>query len=159
MNSFLCDAIDRINVDQKFALIPDIIKHFTEDLSDRKFAVWGLAFKPKTDDVREAPALYIIEELLRRGATVAAYDPEAINSTRKELGDRIDYANDAYDALTDADALIICTEWNEFRSPDFDHIKDLLKNPLIFDGRNLYDINIIKNTGFHYISIGRPDIN
>ena len=158
VNSFLCDAIDRINVEQKFALIPNIVKNFGEDLTGRKFAVWGLAFKPKTDDVREAPALYIINELLRRGATISAYDPEAINSTKKELAARIEYASDAYATLNNAEALIICTEWNEFRSPDFNRIRDLLKNPLIFDGRNLYDLEVIRATGFRYISIGRPKI-
>lgn len=159
VSSYLCDAIDQVNNEQKYTLLPEITERFGDDLLGRKFAIWGLAFKPRTDDVREAPALYMIAELLKKGATVSGYDPEAISSTRKEIGDSIEYASDAYAALKDADALIICTEWNEFRSPDFSRIKSLLKQPLIFDGRNLYDLGVIADTDLTYISIGRPTVN
>ncbi len=158
VKSYLCDAIDKVNVEQKFSLIPDITAELGEDLTGKRFAMWGLAFKPRTDDVREAPALYMIAELTRRGATISAYDPEAIESTKREIGDKIDYASDAYSALDGADALIICTEWNEFRAPDLAAIKKLLKQPLIFDGRNLYDLDIMEDTGFTYASIGRPKV-
>ncbi len=159
VNSFLCDAIDKVNSEQKYALIPSIQRVLGQDLSGKRFALWGLAFKPRTDDIREAPSLYMIERLISQGASIIGYDPEAKISTRKELGDRIEYAGDAYTALKGADALIICTEWNEFRAPDLDRIKELLKNPLIFDGRNLYDLEVMQEAGFTYISIGRPEVN
>ncbi len=159
VNSFLCDAIDKVNSEQKYALIPSIQRVLGQDLSGKRFALWGLAFKPRTDDIREAPSLYMIERLISQGASIIGYDPEAKTSTRKELGDRIEYADDAYTALKGADALIICTEWNEFRAPDLDRIKELLKSPLIFDGRNLYDLEVMQEAGFTYISIGRPEVN
>ena len=117
--------------------------------------MWGLAFKPNTDDIREAPALYIIKSLLIAGATVSAYDPEAMNNVRGLLGDTIKYALNPYDALKEADALIIATEWSEFRTPDFDQIKSHLRNKVIFDGRNLFSISEINELGFKYYSIGR----
>ncbi len=158
VESYLCDAIDMVNNEQKYALLPEIEAIIGEELSGIKFAVWGLAFKPNTDDIREAPALYMINELLQRGAEICGYDPEAMDSARKELGDSIDYAPNAYAALEDANALIICTEWNEFRTPDFTRMQRLLKTPLVFDGRNLYDLELMEQTGFTYISIGRPPV-
>jgi UDPglucose 6-dehydrogenase len=118
--------------------------------------VWGLAFKPRTDDVREAPALVLIEELLAAGATVSAFDPEAIHTARRILGDRVDYAEGAYDALEGCDALVIVTEWNEFRFPDLARVQALLKTPVVFDGRNIYDPERMTAMGFVYHSIGRP---
>ena len=117
--------------------------------------MWGLAFKPNTDDIREAPALYIIDALLEGGATVSAFDPEAMNNVRTLIGDKICYGENQYDTLKDADALIIATEWNEFRTPDFLKMVKNLKRKVIFDGRNLFDISSIRELGFHYESIGR----
>lgn len=154
----ICDAVDEVNVRQRLALLPVMAEVLGEDLSGKKVAVWGLAFKPRTDDVREAPALYMIEELRRRGAAVTVYDPEAMHTARRELGDTVEYATGAYDALTGADALLICTEWNDFRTPDFSRIRSLLKAPLIFDGRNLYDREVVAEAGFRYYSIGRPPV-
>ena len=124
-------------------------------MKGKKIAIWGLAFKPDTDDIREAPALYIIDELVKEGVIISAYDPEAINNVRKLLGDKINYANDEYEALKDADALLIATEWSLFRTPDFDKVSSLLKNKTIFDGRNLYSNQQMKELGYYYCSIGR----
>ena len=120
--------------------------------------MWGLAFKPNTDDIREAPALTIIDALLAEGASVSAYDPEAMNNVKALYNDTIHFAERQYDALTDADALVIATEWSEFRTPDFNNIASLLKNKVIFDGRNLFDLNKMEELGFHYVSIGRKTI-
>src|SRR5690606_30847169 len=120
------------------------------------FALWGLAFKPNTDDIREAPALYIIDALVKAGATVSAFDPEAMPIVKQLIGDKITYADNQYDALKNADALVIATEWNEFRTPDFLKIVSTLKHKVIFDGRNLFDTAAIKDLGFYYESIGRP---
>jgi UDPglucose 6-dehydrogenase len=152
----ILDAVMDVNERQKVHLVGKIKDYFGDDLQGRHFAVWGLAFKPNTDDIREAPALYMIEELLEAGATVTAYDPEAMRGVRKLLGDRICYAENQYDALRDADALIIATEWNEFRTPDFLKIVLNLKRKIIFDGRNLFDTAAIAELGFKYESIGRP---
>ena len=136
-----------------------LTRHFgTDKLQGKTFAIWGLAFKPKTDDTREAPALTVIEELLRRGASVVAFDPEATQSFEVRIGKRpnLSYANTNYDALKGADALLICTEWGEFRQPNFDKMKQLLKSPLVFDGRNILDMKEAKRHGFTYYSIGRP---
>ena len=121
--------------------------------------MWGLAFKPNTDDIREAPALEIIDALLQEGVSVAAYDPEAMNNVRQVAGDKIVFAANQYDCLKDADALVIATEWNEFRTPDFLKIVSNLKRKVIFDGRNLFDVNAIRELGFYYESIGRPVIS
>ena len=121
--------------------------------------MWGLAFKPNTDDIREAPALYMIEALTKEGATVCAFDPEAMKNVKEDIGNKIDYAENQYDTLKDADALIIATEWNEFRTPDFDRVATSLKNKAIFDGRNLFDLATIKELGFHYESVGRATVN
>jgi len=152
-------AVMEVNEKQKLHLLPKIKKYFSNKLKGRHFAIWGLAFKPNTDDIREAPALYIIDALLAEGATVAAFDPEAIHNVRKTMGDKIEYAENQYAALKGADALIIATEWNEFRTPDFLKIVSNLKNKVIFDGRNLFDTAAIRELGFHYESIGRPASN
>ncbi len=154
----ICDAVDAVNVRQRLALLPVMEQVLGKDLRGKKIAVWGLAFKPRTDDVREAPAIYMIEELKKRGAAIAVYDPEAMQTTRREVGDGVEYAKGAYEALAGADALLICTEWNDFRTPDFARMKMQLKAALIFDGRNLYDREIISEAGFRYYSIGRPAV-
>ncbi|HEX2615955.1 MAG TPA: UDP-glucose/GDP-mannose dehydrogenase family protein [Flavobacteriales bacterium] len=151
----IIESVMKVNEEQKTALIPKIKKHYGGSLKGKHFAMWGLAFKPDTDDIREAPALYMIKALLAEGATVAAFDPEGMANVKKQEGDTIRYASDEYDALKDADALIICTEWAEFRTPDLPRVKGALKKPVIFDGRNLYDLDVMKEQGFHYVSIGR----
>ena len=152
-------AVMQVNERQKIYLLPRIKKCFNNDLRNKKITLWGLAFKPNTDDVREAPALAIIDELLKEEAIVTAFDPEAMANVKKEIGDKISYAENQYDALKDADALIVATEWSEFRTPDFNKIRSLLNNPLIFDGRNLFDTAVMEECGFHYESIGRKAIN
>ena len=151
-------SVMQVNEQQKTALIPKMKKHYGGSLRGRHFAIWGLAFKPDTDDIREAPALYMIDALLAEGATVAAFDPEGIKNVRKQMGAIIRYASDEYDALKDADALVICTEWSEFRNPDFDRVRATLKQPMIFDGRNLYELDAMKERGFGYVSIGRKPV-
>jgi UDPglucose 6-dehydrogenase len=151
----ILNAVMDVNERQKKHLMPKIRRYFHNDLKGKHFALWGLAFKPNTDDIREAPALYIIEELLKDGATVTAFDPEAMNNVRSVVGDKIHYAESQYEALQGADGLIIATEWNEFRTPDFIKIVKSLRNKVIFDGRNLFDVNAIRELGFHYESIGR----
>lgn len=155
----ILDAVMSVNDKQKTVLLPQIKSHFKNNLKGKKIAVWGLAFKPDTDDIREAPALYNIDALLKEGAVISAYDPEAINNVKNILNDKITYSVDHYDALTDADALLICTEWSLFRTPDFDKIKKLMKTPVIFDGRNLYGLSQMRELGFQYISIGRKTIS
>jgi UDPglucose 6-dehydrogenase len=154
----ILDAVMDINEKQKLHLIPKIKSHFNNDLKGKKIAVWGLSFKPNTDDIREAPALTIIEALLENGAEVSAYDPEAMINVKNILFNRIHFAEHQYEALADADALVIATEWSEFRTPDFGRIISLLKNKVIFDGRNLFDLNKMEEMGFHYISVGRKAI-
>ncbi len=145
-----------VNNNQKLHLLPKIKKYFNGNLKGKKFALWGLAFKPNTDDIREAPALYMIDALLAEGANVHAFDPEAINNAKQQVGNKIEYAENQYECLEGADALIIATEWNEFRTPNFLKIVTALKQKAIFDGRNLFDTSAIKELGFHYESIGRP---
>jgi UDPglucose 6-dehydrogenase len=154
----ILDAVTEVNEKQKSHLVTKIERYFG-NLSGKRFALWGLAFKPNTDDIREAPALEIIDALLNAGAGVAAFDPEAMNNVKKILGDRISFCETPYDCLQNADALIIATEWNEFRTPDFDKILSTLKEPVIFDGRNVFDIAAMEKKGFHYESIGRPLVN
>ena len=144
-----------VNEKQKLHLIPKLKAYFNNELQGKKIALWGLAFKPNTDDIREAPALYLIEALLAAGATVAAFDPEAMRNVKQVVGEKITYVESQYEALQDADALLIATEWSEFRTPNFDKISSLLKNKAIFDGRNLFDLNQMKDLGYHYVSIGR----
>ena len=154
----ILDAVMNINDKQKTIIIPKIKNFFEKNLKGKKIAIWGLAFKPDTDDIREAPALYIIDELLKEGVQISAYDPEAMNNVRNLLGDKIVYAPNEYESLREADALIIATEWSLFRTPDFDKVAELLKNKVIFDGRNLYDLQQMKNLGFYYASIGRETV-
>lgn len=151
----ILDAVMDVNEKQKLHLLPKIKQYFNGDLKGKHFALWGLAFKPNTDDIREAPALYIIDELINAGATVSAFDPEGMNNVKQLLGDKISYGERQYDVLENADALIIATEWNEFRTPEFDKIKATLKNQVVFDGRNLFDLQQMKQLGFHYESVGR----
>ncbi|MBL7735455.1 MAG: UDP-glucose/GDP-mannose dehydrogenase family protein [Chitinophagaceae bacterium] len=151
----ILESVIKVNDRQKLHLIPKIKKYFNGDLKGKKIALWGLAFKPNTDDIREAPSLYIIKELLAMGAEIAAFDPEAMNNTRKVLGDKIYFSENQYDCLQDADALVIATEWNEFRTPNFLKIVTVMRNKAIFDGRNLFDTAAIKELGFYYESIGR----
>lgn len=154
----ILEAVDEVNNRQKQVLLDKIEAFFQGNIQGRKFAVWGLSFKPDTDDIREAPSLVIIKSLIERGANVSAYDPEAMNNVRKELGDIIHYAQDMYEALEGSDALIIVTEWNVFRTPDLDKVKSLLKQPVIFDGRNVFDWNDMQGKGFYYFSIGRKAV-
>jgi UDPglucose 6-dehydrogenase len=144
-----------VNERQKQSLAEKVTAHFGSKLKERNLAVWGLSFKPRTDDMREAPSITVIEALLREGARVQAFDPKAMGEARKYFGDRVRYAASNYEAAQDADALIIVTEWNEFRRPNFERLKRLLKTPVIFDGRNLYDPAELKELGFTYYSIGR----
>jgi UDPglucose 6-dehydrogenase len=152
-------SVMEVNELQKLHLIPKIKSHFNNDLSGKHFAIWGLAFKPNTDDIREAPAFYMIDALLEMGATVSAFDPEAMANSKQVLGDKITFAEGQYEALENADALIIATEWNEFRTPDFERIGKTLKQKAIFDGRNLFDLQAIQALGFHYESVGRSAIH
>jgi UDPglucose 6-dehydrogenase len=151
----ILNSVMEVNEIQKNVLVEKVKKYFKGDLKGKKFALWGLAFKPETDDIREAPALYIIDALLKAGAIVTAFDPEAMNNIKALLGDKINYAKDQYDALIDADALLIVTEWSVFRTPDFDKVETLLKSKVIFDGRNLYDLEKMIDCGYYYNSIGR----
>ena len=151
----ILNAVMDVNEKQKLHLIPKIKAYFKNDLKGKHFALWGLAFKPNTDDIREAPALDIIEALINEGATVTAFDPEAMANVKSAIGDKINYSESQYDALKGADALIIATEWNEFRTPDFLRIVSNLKSKAIFDGRNLFDTVAIKELGFYYESVGR----
>jgi len=152
-------AVMTINEDQKTVLFPKMKNYFKGDLKGKKIALWGLAFKPDTDDIREAPALYMIDALLNEGAQVVAFDPEAMNNVKGLLGDKISYANDEYHALEGADALLICTEWGIFRNPDFAKIGTLLNDKVIFDGRNLFETAEMNDKGFYYTSIGRKTVN
>ncbi len=151
----ILNAVMDVNEKQKLHLLPKIKKYFKGNLKGKRFALWGLAFKPNTDDIREAPALYIIDELLKEGASVSTYDPEAMNNVKALLGDKIQFAENQYDCLEGADALVIATEWNEFRTPNFLKIVTSLKNKVIFDGRNLFETDAIKELGFYYESVGR----
>ena len=154
----ILDAVMDVNERQKLHLVPKINAYFNNNLAGRHFALWGLAFKPNTDDIREAPALYMIDALLAAGATVTAFDPEAMKNVKELMGDKISFTDNQYDALQNADALIIATEWNEFRTPDFDKMASGLKAKVIFDGRNLFDLAQINALGFHYESVGRKAI-
>ena len=155
LNFRMLQAAEEVNERQKRTLFDKVTGHFGEYLKGMRFAIWGLAFKPRTDDMREAPAITIIEALLKAGAEVHAHDPEALNEARRSFGDRIQYHRVNYEALDDADGLLIVTEWNEFRRPDFDRMKQLMKHPVIFDGRNIYDPNDMRQRGFTYYSVGR----
>jgi UDPglucose 6-dehydrogenase len=148
-------AVDEVNERQKLRLAEKLRHALGNDLSGRHIAVWGLAFKPQTDDMRDAPSLTLIEDLLAAGATVCAHDPAAMKEARHRLGKTIRFAETNYDALVDADALVVVTDWNEYRHPDFSRVKDALRRPLIIDGRNLYDPDKMRDLGIQYYSIGR----
>lgn len=148
-------AVEEVNKQQKLHLLPKINAYFNNNLAGKHFALWGLSFKPNTDDIREAPALYMIDALVSAGATVTAFDPEAMANVKEQIGDKISYAANQYEALQNADALIIATEWNEFRTPDFDKLSSCLKNKAIFDGRNLFKVSTMKQLGYYYKSVGR----
>lgn len=152
----ILNAVMDVNERQKLHLIPKIKRYFKGSLKGKHFGLWGLAFKPNTDDIREAPALFMIDALVNEGATITAFDPEAMPNVKNLIGEKINYAESQYDALKNADALIIATEWNEFRTPDFLKIVSTLKSKIIFDGRNLFDTQAIKELGFYYESVGRP---
>jgi UDPglucose 6-dehydrogenase len=153
----LMKAVEQVNERQKRVLVEKVKRRFGAKLSGKTFAIWGLAFKPRTDDMRDAPAIVVIEALLQSGARIQAFDPEATEEARKIFRDRIVYTARNYDALDGASALLVLTEWNEFRRPDFERIKELLKEPIIFDGRNIYDPGELKKLGFDYYSIGRKN--
>lgn len=151
----ILDAVMRVNEDQKTILFPKMRSFFRGDLKGKKIAIWGLAFKPDTDDIREAPALYMIDALTKEGAEITAYDPEAMDNVKGLIGDKITYANDEYSVLQNADALLICTEWGVFRNPDFDRMRSIMNDAVIFDGRNLFELDEMTEKGFYYSSIGR----
>lgn len=152
-------AVDKVNYQQRIIFINKILSYFDNDVKGKTFAMWGLAFKPRTNDMREAPAITIIEALLQAGAIIKAHDPKAMEEARRIIGDRIEYVKNNYEALQGADALILTTEWNEFRRPDFDKVKKLLKNPVIFDGRNQYDYKRMLRRGFIYMPVGKAPEN
>ncbi len=154
----ILNAVMKVNEIQRLHLVEGIKKYFNGNIAGKRFALWGLAFKPNTDDIREAPALYMIDALVNEGATVCAYDPEAMKNVKETIGNKIDFAESQYAALKDADALIIATEWNEFRTPDFSKMATSLKNKAIFDGRNLFELKQMQDLGFYYQSIGRKMI-
>lgn len=157
-NMRILEVVDQVNKRQKLVIVDKILKYFNGDIKGKHFAVWGLAFKPNTDDMREAPSVVIIKKLLELGASVTAYDPAAVESAKFYLKDSIQYSENEYDALKNSDALIVVTEWNEFRNPDFDLIKNLLKQPIIFDGRNIFSSDKMKEMNFTYFSIGRVPV-
>ncbi|PUZ30575.1 UDP-glucose dehydrogenase [Chitinophaga costaii] len=151
----ILNAVTDVNEKQKLFLVPKIQAYFGGNLKGKHFALWGLAFKPNTDDIREAPALYIIDALVAAGATITVFDPEAMENVKRVIGDKVEYAEHQYECLQHADALIIATEWSVFRTPDFDAIINTLQNKVIFDGRNLFDVKRMQEQGFHYESVGR----
>lgn len=150
----ILEAVEEVNNDQKSVLFEKVMRRFQGDLKGKHFAMWGLSFKPNTDDMREAPSLVIIEKLLKEGATVTAYDPVAIEEAKRDLGDTVTYAKDEYEAVKGADALLVVTEWSEFRVPDFEEIKGDLKAPIVFDGRNIFERERMADLGFEYYCIG-----
>ena len=152
--SLILESVESVNADQKLRLVEKMQKHF-HSFSGKTIGIWGLSFKPRTDDMREAPAVVIIDALLREGARVQAYDPEAEATARRIFGDKIDYAPHSYDAVKGVDALAVLTEWNEFREPDFARMRSLMRHAVIFDGRNVFDVEHIRSEGFTYYSIGR----
>ena len=155
----IIDSVMKVNQNQKTSLVKKVKSYFGNDLKNKSFALWGLSFKPETDDIREAPALNIIEELLNAGAKIKAYDPEAMDNVRDLIGDKIKYFSNSYDALIGVDALLIATEWSAFRNPDFNQMKSVMKSPVIFDGRNLFSLESMVKENFFYQSIGRKVIN
>jgi len=155
----IINSVMEVNEVQKLNLVQKVKFYFGDDLKDKTFALWGLAFKPETDDIREAPSLVIINELVHLGANIVSYDPEAMPNVNKLIGDKIKYANSSLEALKNVDALLIATEWAAFRNPDFEEMSSLMKNPIIFDGRNLYSIESMQKRNFYYHSVGRQIVN
>ncbi|MBT8258989.1 MAG: UDP-glucose/GDP-mannose dehydrogenase family protein [Bacteroidia bacterium] len=151
----ILDSVIEVNDRQKRILSPRIKAFFNNDLKGKTIAIWGLAFKPETDDIREAPSLYMIQDLLDSGANIKVFDPEAMNNVKRKFAEQIEYCSSMYEATVGADALLICTEWSIFRTPDFQKLKTNLKTPVVFDGRNLYDVDEMEKEGFYYSSIGR----
>jgi len=151
----ILEAVEAVNNDQAHRFVNRVIDHFKGKLKDKRFGVWGLSFKPRTNDMRDAPAIRIIEQLLRKGAAISAYDPEAMEEGKRIFGTRIEFAPSNYDCVTGADALLLVTEWQEFRNPNFERIKSAMRNPVIFDGRNIFEAGHIRDLGFTYFSIGR----
>lgn len=159
-NFEILDAVTTVNHEQKTILFPKVKNYFKGDLKGKKIAIWGLSFKPDTDDIREAPALYMIEKLIESGAEVVAHDPEAMENVKAlSIGQQIGFSENEYDALNGADALIICTEWSLYRNPDFEKVKKLMTDAIVFDGRNLFDVEDMNAKGFYYSSIGRKTID
>lgn len=158
-NFKILNSVLEINSDQKIILLPKIEKFFNNDLKGKTIAVWGLAFKPETDDIREAPSIDMMNGLLELNAKLRVFDPEAMPNIKKRFGDKLHYSESMYEALEGADALLICTEWSIFRTPDYSRLKNSLNNPVIFDGRNLYSVNDMEAEGFTYVSIGRKAVN
>jgi UDPglucose 6-dehydrogenase len=155
LDAGILEAVERVNADQKRLMVDAVVARFGEDLTGRTFAIWGLSFKPGTDDMREATSLVVIEALLERGARVQAHDPVAMDAARRVLGDRVLFTQTNYDAVHGADALLLVTEWPPYRRPDFKRLKALLRHPAVFDGRNIYDPARMADLGFEYWSVGR----
>ncbi len=155
----IINSVIEVNKFQKLILIEKVKRYFGDDLTGLRFAIWGLAFKPDTDDIREAASLYIIDELLKAGAEITAFDPEAMDNVKNVMNDKIQYANNQYEAIENADALLIATEWAVFRNPDFEKMNALLNKKIIFDGRNLYDLDSMAQRNYYYNSIGRKTVN
>jgi UDPglucose 6-dehydrogenase len=158
MDLQVLSSVEEVNERQKLRLGEKVREAIGDDLSGMRFAVWGLAFKPQTDDMRDAPSLTLIDDLLAAGASVCAHDPAAMKEARHRLGNKIDYAETNYDALVNADALVVVTDWNEYRHPDFGRVKETLRRPVIIDGRNLYDPEKMREHGFKYYSMGRNPV-
>jgi len=154
----ILQSVMSVNNKQKMLLAEKVLEYYGGNVKGKRFALWGLAFKPDTDDIREAPSLYIIDMLIKAGATIRAFDPEAMSNVKKQIGDKIEFANDEYHALEGADALLIATEWSAFRTPDFDKMQSTLKSKVIFDGRNLYEPQKMQEAGYYYNSIGRQTV-
>lgn len=154
----ILQSVMNVNNKQKMLLAEKVLQYYGGNVKGKRFALWGLAFKPDTDDIREAPSLYIIDMLIKAGATIRAFDPEAMDNVKKLIGDKIEFANDEYHALEGADALLIATEWSAFRTPDFDKMQSTLKSKVIFDGRNLYEPQKMQEAGYYYNSIGRQTV-
>tara|TARA_R110000823_G_scaffold159218_5_gene290476 strand:- start:125870 stop:127183 length:1314 start_codon:yes stop_codon:yes gene_type:complete len=155
----ILNSVIEINSSQKTILFPKIESYFKNDLKGKTIAIWGLAFKPETDDIREAPSIDMMDALLQQGARLQVFDPEAMPNIEKRFGDKLNYSKSMYAALNNADALLICTEWSIFRTPDYGRLKQLLNNPVVFDGRNLYNVNDMETEGFTYVSVGRKTVN
>ena len=154
----ILNSVEEVNSIQKTIIVPKIKNYFCGDLSGKRIALWGLAFKPDTDDIREAPSRYIIDELIESGAQISAFDPEAMDNVKAIYSDKINFGANEYEVLENADALLIATEWGVFRNPDFTRVSQLMKEKVIFDGRNLYDLQKMTSLGYRYYSIGRKDV-